>query len=213
MRNLTRGFNVLQKSSLIFSYYVPLPKITEDQYRVFCFTFKKDCPEAWNPERVFSFMTNGVYETKIYEDIAQGNIFILDLTHISLGHLTRITPTAIKKLNSMTEKVYNDRQKASHLIYNGPGADIVLAMLKSAMRAKVRERVREKCARDVTEGRHANLGFRCFCIRITRSCTNIFPRKCCRRTMVGRRSRLTSLKVIKWSLFILGRVISQSMYS
>lgn len=129
--------------SYCFSYYVPLPKITKDLYRVFCFRFKENCPETWDIEKVLSYFTNGVYETKILEDIALGNIFIVDCTNISLGHVTRITPTLIKKLNTLTEKVYNDRQKATHLIYNGTGADILMAMLKSAMRAKVRERVRE----------------------------------------------------------------------
>lgn len=129
---------------LFFSYYVPFPKITKELYRVLCFYFKPNCPESWDPERVVSYVMNGVYETKILEDIALGNIFIVDCSHITLGHITKITPTMIKKINSMTEKIYNDRQKACHLIYNGPGADIVLAMLKSAMRAKVRERVSER---------------------------------------------------------------------
>lgn len=124
-----------------FSYYVPLPKITKDLYRVICFRFKENCPENWDPERMLSYLTNGVYELKLLQDITLGNIFIVDCSHISLRHLSGITPTLIKKLNSLTEKVYNDRQKATHLIYNGTGADILIAMLKSAMRAKVRERV------------------------------------------------------------------------
>lgn len=128
-------------TSSFCSYYVPFPKITKDLYRVICFRFKENCPETWEPERVLSYLTNGVYETKILEDIALGNIFIVDCSHISLGHLTKITPTLIKKINSLTEKIYNDRQKACHLIYNGAGADILMTMLKSAMRAKVRERV------------------------------------------------------------------------
>lgn len=124
------------------SHFAPFPKITKDLYRVICFRVKENCPLTWEPQKVVSYLTNGVYETKILDDIALGNIFIVDFSHVSLGHLTRITPTLITRIKSITEKIYNDRQKACHLIYNGPGADIVMTMLKSTMREKVKERVR-----------------------------------------------------------------------
>lgn len=157
------------------------------------FRFKESLPEIWNPEKVLSYLINGVYELKLLEDVALGNIFIIDCTHLTLGHLTKLTPTLIKKCNTLTEKVYNDRQKAAHLIYNGPGADIVLGVLKSVMRAKVRERVSNL---NVFKQKKNSRKHCVFCrfsyTKLSRRCMIISPRISYRKIMVVIQNRWRS---------------------
>lgn len=85
-----------------FSKYAPLSRLTEDFYRVLVLHFTKDCPEDYNPTSVMNFVT-GVYELRYLEDVSLGVSLIIDCSNINLGHVLKIPPILLKKLNALLE--------------------------------------------------------------------------------------------------------------
>lgn len=70
-----------------------------------------------------------------------GQIVILDLTGVTLGHLLQFNPTFIKKITAMTQDASPGRQKGLHWINTPRGFEQVFNLFVKFMNEKNRSRV------------------------------------------------------------------------
>ncbi|XP_074030263.1 retinol-binding protein pinta isoform X2 [Leptinotarsa decemlineata] len=81
--------------------YVPMPKATDEEYRVIISHIFDENPE-FDIITFFSLIFN-VTEVRIKEDYNVGDIVIHDFKNVNLGHLAQCTPTHIKNYTTILE--------------------------------------------------------------------------------------------------------------
>lgn len=79
-----------------FSIFISLPQMTEDKKRVIIYDLVSDDPEKYNyvPGSKASMMIEDV--RLIVEEIADEEIFVLDLKNFTVRHLTKIVPSIFR---------------------------------------------------------------------------------------------------------------------
>ncbi|XP_050445990.1 alpha-tocopherol transfer protein-like isoform X4 [Cataglyphis hispanica] len=81
-----------------------------------------------------------IMDTRIEEDIVNSDVFILDFTNLTLGHILKHTPPILKKIDVILE-AYGTRIKALHMI-NAPNyVDVLITLCKSVMKPKLTKRI------------------------------------------------------------------------
>ncbi|CAH1163227.1 unnamed protein product [Phaedon cochleariae] len=122
------------------AYLLPIPKSTDDGYRITVFKLKNTDPAHYNvPEFLGSFFNS--LEVRLHEDYFVGEILIYDFKDMSLGHMVKITPMWMKRGTTVLEKVFNNSVHQIHLVNYPSYADPVLRMAKQIMKPKLAERI------------------------------------------------------------------------
>ncbi|XP_057659647.1 retinol-binding protein pinta-like isoform X1 [Diorhabda carinulata] len=122
-----------------FAYCVPLPKLTEDLYRVNIFKIIGE-PKHLNVYNVLAHQLN-IIEVKCHEELSMGDVLIIDLQDVTMGHFVKVTPQHIRKANLILENVYSTRLKQIHLVYPSPCIDMLVTLLKSVLKPKLFARI------------------------------------------------------------------------
>lgn len=83
------------------SIFIPLPKPTKELYRVYIMKIMGPA-EDFDTYTFFSHSLN-VMEVRIQYDLAMGDVYIIDYEHLKMGHVTKMTPSHIKKALTISE--------------------------------------------------------------------------------------------------------------
>lgn len=86
----------LNYSSVYFSYFIPLPKLTEDLHRV---TVVKPTGTNMDDFNALAYIirTFNVAEVRLREDYCLSDIQIYDLEGVKVDHLIKFTPITLKR--------------------------------------------------------------------------------------------------------------------
>ncbi|RZC35675.1 CRAL TRIO domain containing protein, partial [Asbolus verrucosus] len=130
------------KKTMEIIYYVPLPKLTKEMYRVFAFKVRdKTMIDELDISDVIRLLIN-LAEVRMKEDVAFGDVVIIDAKDFSLKFLMQLTPTVLYKLLvTLYEKVLSARLKAVYIINTYPFMTKFLAIVKAVMKPKLFERL------------------------------------------------------------------------
>lgn len=97
----------------LFSDFLPLPKLTDDNSRVFLYRFETNDAEKYdfiNGLKVF-FLFSDV-RMVVEDQLSDGDVPIFDMNHFTLKHLTKIVLPVLKKYMVYTQvsfmSVYNN---------------------------------------------------------------------------------------------------------
>ncbi|XP_074039784.1 alpha-tocopherol transfer protein-like isoform X2 [Leptinotarsa decemlineata] len=123
-----------------YSYMVPLPKATEEGYRVMVLAFSREDLKDFDMELCFSVQYN-VFEQKLQADYQVSDILIYDLKNATMSILSKLTPTILKKASITLEKTFNNRVKQLHFINLPPYSKNVISLIISCLNKKIAKRV------------------------------------------------------------------------
>ena len=88
-----------------FSFYVPLPKLTKEHYRV-CFYKTRDIHLAENVEMInFVRLVVNIQEIRMIEDVTYGDMFVFDGKDVTLRFMLKATPMILYKMLTVIYKV------------------------------------------------------------------------------------------------------------
>ncbi|KAJ3661386.1 hypothetical protein Zmor_005783 [Zophobas morio] len=123
-------------------FYVPLPKLTKEHYRVF-FYKTRDIHVAENVEvvNILRLVIN-VKELQMIEDVTYGDVYVFDGKNSTLRLMLKVTPVLI--YNAMIviyKQVFSNRLKAVYIINAPPYTEKLVAVLKSILKPKLMERI------------------------------------------------------------------------
>lgn len=85
------------KNIFCFSCHVAMPKLTDEGYRVNFIKLLHSNVDDYDPYDISAHSTN-LFEARLLKDVLVGDIYIIDMSKITLGHASKITPVHIKKL-------------------------------------------------------------------------------------------------------------------
>ncbi|XP_069691387.1 retinol-binding protein pinta-like [Periplaneta americana] len=94
-------------------------------------------------ENVFkvSFMVTDVLMEEDDAIVVNGNIAIIDLAGVTLGHAAQMTPSVVKKLMTTSQDGYALRQRGINYIHTPTGFETIFNLFKSFMKEKLKKRV------------------------------------------------------------------------
>ncbi|CAH1108283.1 unnamed protein product [Psylliodes chrysocephalus] len=118
-----------------------LPKLTPELYRICLATFNDTDFENIDSRRLFIHLLANTYEVRIHEDLAMGDIYIIDFTNLKFRAVTTTTPMLLKHYVYILEKVMSNRMKQLHFLKPPSFISNLLAIVKNFLSAKLRERV------------------------------------------------------------------------
>ncbi|XP_066157989.1 retinol-binding protein pinta-like [Euwallacea fornicatus] len=120
---------------------VPLPKLANDQRRVIYSKFSQDFgPEAFNQDNYLAQNYN-IMELILRGELYLGVHYIFDCAGFKFGHVTKISPMALKKNSVGMEKVFSNRVTSIHFINFHPYMETPLNFLKAVLPEKIRNRI------------------------------------------------------------------------
>ncbi|CAG9820572.1 unnamed protein product [Phaedon cochleariae] len=122
------------------AYYIPLPKSTEDGYRISVFKLINADPEHFNALDFFGSTYNSI-EIRLHEDHFVGEIVIYDLKDASLRHIMKFTPVSLKKAATLLEKVLNNSVQQLHILNYPSYAESLINLVKKLLKPKIAERL------------------------------------------------------------------------
>ncbi|XP_023013369.1 retinol-binding protein pinta [Leptinotarsa decemlineata] len=95
-------------------YFLSLPKATEEGYRVNVFKI----PQENSLYDLIDFWahTYNIADVRFREDCMYGDIIVYDLKNTKMAHLTQATPTLIKQIATLFQKVFNTNVVQQHFI-------------------------------------------------------------------------------------------------
>ncbi|CAH1163296.1 unnamed protein product [Phaedon cochleariae] len=120
-------------------YVFPLPQLTEDMLRVNVLKIKGD-PKYFDAYNFIGHQMN-INEIRVHEEINLGDLLLVDLENIQMGHIFKFTPVHVKKAVLILEKVYSNRIKGIHIINAPTFADKLIYMMKSVLKQKLIKRI------------------------------------------------------------------------
>ncbi|XP_075983599.1 alpha-tocopherol transfer protein-like [Anticarsia gemmatalis] len=121
--------------------YVPLPKLNpSDQARVMVTQFTTDKLEPFSILTYFRYCFL-IGEYRINFDYTPSERFVIDLTNIHLGLLSKVNPIVIKKAEVLCTEGIGTKIKGIHILNAPPFIDKLIFLLKQALREKVANRV------------------------------------------------------------------------
>ncbi|XP_050445986.1 retinol-binding protein pinta-like isoform X3 [Cataglyphis hispanica] len=119
--------------------WIPLPKLTPENFRIFVCRFLHTDSSVFDVYATVKYFCM-IMDTRIEEDIVNSDVFILDFTNLTLGHILKHTPPILKKIDVILE-AYGTRIKALHMI-NAPNyVDVLITLCKSVMKPKLTKRI------------------------------------------------------------------------
>ncbi|CAG9861570.1 unnamed protein product [Phyllotreta striolata] len=120
--------------------YVPLPKLTTDMQRLFIMKYLKEEDIPYSVQEATAYEIN-IFEIRMHEDLAMGNIYIVDAADVSLSHVAKLTPTTIKNYLVILEQFYKSRVTNFHVINHPPVMKSILNTVKMMAKKKIYDRL------------------------------------------------------------------------
>ncbi|KAG5894742.1 hypothetical protein JTB14_006161 [Gonioctena quinquepunctata] len=121
-------------------YFLPLPKTTEEGYRVIILHLADNDPKKFDAYNYLAH-THNVYEQRLHEDYFTGDIYFIDLNGVKMGHISQITPVLVKKMSTLLEKTFNNQVKQIHFVNYPSYAEPMLTMFRRVMNPKLAQRI------------------------------------------------------------------------
>ncbi|KAH9637002.1 hypothetical protein HF086_016284 [Spodoptera exigua] len=122
-------------------HYVPLPKLHPvDQSRVMVTQFLTDKLDPFSILSYFRYCFL-IGEYRINYDYTPSERFVIDLTNIHFGLLSKLNPIVIKKSEVLCTEGIGTKIKGIHILNAPPFIDKLIFILKQALREKVANRV------------------------------------------------------------------------
>lgn len=124
------------------TYVIPLPKLSNDNRRILYTKISEVYgTEAFNHERFTSHIFN-VFEILVREDLFLGSHFIYDCAGLKMGHVTKLSPTVMKKSSVVMEKVFSNRVTSVHIVNFHPAFEATLNIVKAILPPKIQARLK-----------------------------------------------------------------------
>nr|XP_023013368.1 alpha-tocopherol transfer protein-like [Leptinotarsa decemlineata] len=120
-------------------YFLPLPKATEEGYRVSIFTIPVEDHCLFEISDFFGHTYN-IADVKLREDCMLGDILIYDLKNIKMAQLTTATPTIMKNSATIFQEVFNANLKQLHFVNCPSFAEPIISLGKTLTKPKVAQR-------------------------------------------------------------------------
>ncbi|KAJ3652209.1 hypothetical protein Zmor_018194 [Zophobas morio] len=121
--------------------YVPLPKLTKQMYRVFFFKMiSSSMVDRMEPHDVIDLAVN-MQEIRLKEDVMFGDIIVYDMTGLTFGYLSKLTPSFLTKIMTIYTKIYSIPLKGVYVINSSSYVSTLLTILKSILKPKIFERI------------------------------------------------------------------------
>uniref|UniRef100_A0A6P7GRF7 Clavesin-1-like n=1 Tax=Diabrotica virgifera virgifera TaxID=50390 RepID=A0A6P7GRF7_DIAVI len=118
-----------------------IPTLTPSKHRITVFRYENVDSANADITRIFAHVLKNMYEIRIQEDLAMGEIFVIDCKNLKLDIVLKITPIVLKQVAFIFENVQSFRLQAIHY-YNTPGYfHSTITLLKSLLSKKLSERV------------------------------------------------------------------------
>lgn len=133
-------FSAWFKQITSLSYCLPLPRLTEECHRVVMVGNLDPDATKYNLLDFFKIIFM-VGDVRFSEDCCVADTYIVDMANFGLGHVAKITFTAVKKLEVCAMKGYSARIKALHYVNVPPYADVVINLMRSVMKPKIAARM------------------------------------------------------------------------
>ncbi|CAG9832925.1 unnamed protein product, partial [Diabrotica balteata] len=129
-----------------------IPELTPSKHRITIFRYENVDSAKSDIKRIFAHVLRNVYEVRMHEDLAMGEIYVIDCENLKLDIVLKITPVILKQCAFVFENVHSFRLKAIHYI-NPPGYfHNTITLLKSMLSKKLSERVySHKTINDLTK--------------------------------------------------------------
>ncbi|KAJ8913655.1 hypothetical protein NQ315_007372 [Exocentrus adspersus] len=127
--------NITEKMGL----FVPLPKPSKELHRVYVMKIVGD-PEDFDTYKFFANALN-MMDVRLHYDIVVGDVYIIDYENLKMGHVVKMTPVHIKKVVTVSEKVFSSRIKGIHLINCPSYVDTLVNISKMIMKPKIANRM------------------------------------------------------------------------
>ncbi|XP_023025312.1 alpha-tocopherol transfer protein [Leptinotarsa decemlineata] len=121
--------------------FIPLPKATDEGYRVTIIQAFHDNTENFDICNYFS-LTYSITEVRFQEDYPVGDVIIYDFSNLRMGHLVQFTPTIMKKTAAILEKTFNNNIKQVHCVNYPSFAEPVINLSMKMVKPKLAERFR-----------------------------------------------------------------------
>ncbi|KAJ8926574.1 hypothetical protein NQ314_021045 [Rhamnusium bicolor] len=84
-------------------YITPLPKPTKDLYRVIVMKIMAE-PDDFDVDNFLGHLMN-IIEVKIQEDVALGDVYLIDYVNFKMGHVVKMTPMHIRRAATAMEEI------------------------------------------------------------------------------------------------------------
>ncbi|KAF2896943.1 hypothetical protein ILUMI_09237 [Ignelater luminosus] len=122
-------------------YVLPLPKLTNGLHRVFIAgkIIDQD-PDNLDCTDYLAFLYNQI-EMRLRHDCNLAMIYVYDLLNLKSGHLLKFTPTLIKKMAFIGDKVFTTKLEAVHVINAPPFLDSFMSFFKGFLKPKLADRI------------------------------------------------------------------------
>lgn len=117
----------------------PLPKLTNNGYRIICFRLNNYDPLEFDPPSIIKLFFM-IYELVISSDFPFcGDIAIFDFSHFGTIHAAKWFGPSLRTLEKLLREAYAIRLKQIHVINAPPMLVKMMNMIKPMMHPKVRE--------------------------------------------------------------------------
>ncbi|XP_031332058.1 alpha-tocopherol transfer protein-like isoform X2 [Photinus pyralis] len=123
-------------------YLVPLPKPTAAFSRIICFKLKDANVEKFDVIDTLGYLMN-IIEVRLREDFCLSDIYIYDLQGTTIGHVLKISPTILKKMNYLMEKLYKISIEGIHIINAPTFIESAVAMFSKYFKEKIMSRTHQ----------------------------------------------------------------------
>ncbi|XP_049879544.1 uncharacterized protein LOC126376277 isoform X2 [Pectinophora gossypiella] len=121
--------------------YAPLPKMCPtDQSRVMVTQFITDKLDEFSLLTYFRYCFM-IGEYRLNYDYSLSERYVIDLTNIHLGVLSKINPVVVKKSEVLCTEGFGTKIKGIHILNAPPFVDRLVFLLKQALREKVASRL------------------------------------------------------------------------
>ncbi|KAG5886250.1 hypothetical protein JTB14_020814 [Gonioctena quinquepunctata] len=121
-------------------YYFPLPKATEEGYRVTIFYIRDDVPDCFSVNEFFAH-TNNINDIRLQEDCHLGEIYIYDLKNLKIGTISQVTPTIVRNASIISQKVFNNNIQQIHLVNYPSFMEPLLTVSKQIISSEVARKI------------------------------------------------------------------------
>ncbi|XP_044260260.1 clavesin-2-like [Tribolium madens] len=123
-----------------YSYVIKLPQLTDDLYRVTLHKLVTKDLTCFHPLLTFIWHFNLAIVGMI-EDCHCGHVLIYDLQNYGLSHVTKITPTMVKRASEIYKKTLTASVKSIHFINCPSVIDHLLKIARIALNPKIVKRI------------------------------------------------------------------------
>ncbi|CAK1541712.1 unnamed protein product [Leptosia nina] len=124
-----------------YALYVPLPKLCKvDQSRVMVTQFLTERLENFSLLTYFRFAFM-VGEYRLHYDYCLAERYIVDLTNVHIGLITKLNPLVVKQAEVLCTEGFGTKIKGIHLLNAPPFVDKIVFLIKQGLKEKVASRL------------------------------------------------------------------------